>query len=101
MDACNMNFAKESFNLIFDKATLDTIRCSFNFHFQVEQYLKEIFRVLSPGGTFICVTNGNPNVIMKYLKHEELNWNVEVRHINKIKPNPTREGTQFILKHFP
>ena len=89
MDVCQMTFPDNSFPLIFDKATLDTIRCTFNFQLQVEQYVKEVYRVLSPGGTFVCISNGLPSVIEKYLTQGGFEWAVEVRHVPKVKPDST------------
>ena len=63
MDACNMSFENEKFDIIFDKATLDSIRCGMNFQFQVDQYLKEIRRVLKPEGIFICISHAKPFVL--------------------------------------
>ena len=92
MDACKMDFKDKSFDLVLDKATLDSIRCAVNFQLQVEQYLKEVRRVLTRGGVFVCVSHGIPFVMLKHLDQPHLGWSVEVRHVNKLKPPQSSES---------
>lgn len=55
MDATNMEHIPEDcFDIIIDKALLDTLLCHENNLHKVEDYLFEIFRVLKSTGTFIC-----------------------------------------------
>lgn len=59
MDATQMSFADGSFDLVFEKGTLDAMYTGASH--MVRQVVEESFRVLRPGGVFISVTFGPPN----------------------------------------
>ena len=69
MDITNdqTQIAADSFNCIIDKGTLDSIVCSDNEQRKVESMCANIFKFLSPGGTFICVSRGSPDTRLVYL----------------------------------
>ena len=46
-------FAENSFDFVFDKTTIDAIMCGDRGHLNVARYLKEVKRVLKPGGLFV------------------------------------------------
>lgn len=46
---------------------------------------KEIWRVLRPGGVFICVCFGTPDTRLEYLRGRNLAWNIE--HLAIPKPD--------------
>ena len=92
MDACNMTFEDQTYEIILDKGTFDTIRCTANFHLQVEQYLKEVRRLLVPNGVFVCISHGIPMIMQNFLNNHELGWNIEVRQIQKFTPLDAKEG---------
>jgi SAM-dependent methyltransferase len=66
MDCTKLNFSINSFEAIFDKGTLDTLLCYDNSEQLVERALKEIARVLKPGGVFVLVSYGIPKTRKKY-----------------------------------
>ena len=43
----------------------------------VEQYLREVFRVLKMGGSFILITHGTPDTRLMYLEDEHLQWSIQ------------------------
>merc|ERR1719316_2221952 len=58
MDASKMTFSDESFDAVFDKGTLDALYTG-----KVDlvvPVVKEVFRVLRPGGIFVSVSFGQP-----------------------------------------
>ena len=57
MDVKNLEFDNDNFDLIFDKACLDSIFCGENSFENSEKALKEIYRVLKSGGSYILITN--------------------------------------------
>ncbi len=57
MDVKNLEFDNDSFDLIFDKACLDSIFCGENSFENSEKTLKEMHRVLKTGGSYILITN--------------------------------------------
>ena len=57
-DCLSLPFQANTFNYIFDKATIDTMRCDEKGSKSVNTALKEIHRVLKPGGIFVVITYG-------------------------------------------
>ena len=70
MDATNMNFDKESFQVTIDKGTLDALNCSDNDSMSVD-LIREMFRVTSVKGYCVIITHSGPDLrlplIMKSL----------------------------------
>lgn len=76
MNATNMEHIPEDcFDIIIDKALLDTLLCHENNLHKVEDYLFEIFRVLKSTGTFIVISHGLPQSRLDYFEEEK--WSVE------------------------
>ena len=69
MDITEPNeIVQESFHLIIDKGTFDCVACGDqNTHNKIEAMLDNIYRILSPGGCFICVSRGAPETRLLYL----------------------------------
>jgi ubiquinone/menaquinone biosynthesis C-methylase UbiE len=68
MDVLDMSeFKTGEFNVVVDKGTLDSILCGDNSEPNALKMLAEIYRVLSPSGTYICVTYGDEERRRKYL----------------------------------
>jgi len=58
MDATKMTFQDNSFDVVFEKGTLDALYTgSVEL---VKQVISEVYRVLRPGGIFVSVTFGDP-----------------------------------------
>jgi SAM-dependent methyltransferase len=66
MDCTKLNFGNNTFEAVLDKGTLDTLLCYDNSEQLVERALKEIARVLKPGGVFVLVSYGIPKTRKKY-----------------------------------
>ena len=83
MDALNMKEIRTgSFNIVIDKGTLDSVLCGDNSVQNAQKMISEVFRVLSPGGHYICITYGDPEHRKKYF--ESLQWaNLSVDKIQK------------------
>lgn len=54
----------ESFTMIIDKACLDCVACTDEQSKKVKQMLDNVYRTLAPGGTYICVSHGKPEIRM-------------------------------------
>ena len=91
MDALDMKeFQTGSFNVILDKGTLDSILCGDDSGSNVQTLINEIYRVLAPGGRYICITYGDPEHRKKY--YETQNWsNLSVDKI--VKPVSAGESS--------
>ena len=78
MDARDLMFKDESFRCIIDKGTLDALLCSKTFEKDVSMMLVEASRVLQPGGIFIEITFGKPEIRKSYLANVDiLHWILE------------------------
>lgn len=90
MNITQLEFNDSTFDTVFDKGTLDSILCGENSTSTAHQSLKEIHRVLKPGGVFVCVSYGKPDNRLAYLENSggEFHWRVEVDTV----PKPTVSG---------
>ena len=74
-------FANKSFDVVFDKALLDTMLCGENALVTVEKMMKEIYRVLNDEGYYIIVSNANED--SRKLLFDENMWEYSVMEIEK------------------
>uniref|UniRef100_A0A7S3IFR0 Methyltransferase type 11 domain-containing protein n=1 Tax=Strombidium inclinatum TaxID=197538 RepID=A0A7S3IFR0_9SPIT len=75
MDVRNLQFKDGYFDVVIDKALLDAIVCGGGAVENSHMMLSEIHRVLSPTGTYICITHGKEKQRKKYLKNvKRFNW---------------------------
>ncbi|KAI1809594.1 S-adenosyl-L-methionine-dependent methyltransferase [Poronia punctata] len=89
VDVRNMpQIEDESVDVAFDKGTLDAI-VDDNVYpppevmNNIERYMKEVARVLKPGGTFIYVSNARPLYRYKQLQCLGSDWEVRARSIGE------------------
>ncbi len=96
MDALDMKEIQPgSFNVIFDKGTLDSILCGDNSGENVQTLINEIYRILAPGGRYICITYGDPEHRKKYFEMQQ--WsNLSVDKMPKPNLNITNEDNNNI-----
>ena len=82
MDVTNMEeFESNTFNVVFDKALLDTVLCGENALVTVEKMLNEIHRVLVNGGYYIIISNGNEDIRKNLFKSDM--WGYKKLEIEK------------------
>jgi len=74
-------FGDKTFDVVFDKALLDTILCGENALIVVEKMMKEIYRVLKDDGNYIIISNSDEDR-RKLLFDEEM-WEYTVMEIEK------------------
>jgi EEF1A lysine methyltransferase 4 len=94
MDATNMeHIPDDCFDIILDKALLDTLLCHENNLQRVEEYLSEVYRVLKGSGVAMIVSHGLPVNRLDYFDEEK--WLVE--------PVPIRMRLSLppLLSHLP
>ena len=73
MDALDMKEIQTGYyNTVIDKGTLDSVLCGDNSVANAQKMISEVFRVLAPGGHYICITYGDPEHRKKYF--ETQNW---------------------------
>ncbi|CAK1603562.1 unnamed protein product [Parnassius mnemosyne] len=70
MDALNMTFANDEFNVVLDKGTLDALMPDESKETieRVDQYFAEIKRVLKLGGRYLCISLLQKHILNKLLK---------------------------------
>ena len=86
MDMTAMAFQSHSFDFVFEKATLDSllVDCKSPWDLSdpsqitVLKALKEVKKVLKPGGLFISLTFSQPHFRVPLLASPGLDWSVEV-----------------------
>ncbi|CAE7356991.1 EEF1AKNMT [Symbiodinium natans] len=72
MDARALEFPDECFDVVLDKATLDTILCAGDGGGQAQAYLSEAYRVLKPRGLFLLVSHSGPSLRLHHLAQGHL-----------------------------
>ena len=103
MDACAMEFIPDHcFDLIVDKALFDCLLCSSSNMHRVTKYVKEMYRVLKPGGSFVVVSHGAPDTRKAFLSSIPSGddgadgaplW--VVNHQSLLKPDINKESAQY------
>ena len=76
-------FEKGQFQAVLDKGTLDSILCGEDAIPIVYKYLREVDRVLSDKGIFICISYGDEEHRTNFFKNQD--WSIKVEKI--AKPN--------------
>jgi len=60
MDATNMRYDSDTFDVVIDKGTYDALACDPKDKKMIEKLYKEMLRVTKPGGSVVIITNGTP-----------------------------------------
>ena len=86
-----------SFNVAIDKGTLDSVLCGKNSGSNAQKMINEIYRILAPGGSYICITYGDPEHRKKYFETQQ--WSS--LSVDKVlKPNTNNEENNMNAKNF-
>jgi len=72
-----------SFTCIVDKGTLDSIACADQYSKKAKQMLDNVYRILAPGCSYICVSHAKPDTRMIYFRDPAFKWQVETQKIQK------------------
>jgi len=98
MDARNLELIPDNtFDLIIDKALLDALLCSDDNIISANRLVREMFRVLKPGGTYVIVSHGPPDTRIGYLRRpaQGLVWSVDTVACEKNR----LEGLEELPEH--
>lgn len=90
MNALKMTFADNSFHHIIDKGTLDAIACCS----AVNEYLKEVYRVLRKDGVFMCISHSGEEFRKNYFA--ELSWGIESKEVERSEQTENGEKLCFL-----
>eukprot|EP00758_Cryptobia_borreli_P001976 Tbor_TRINITY_DN2683_c0_g1::TRINITY_DN2683_c0_g1_i1::g.17986::m.17986 len=83
MDARKMEFPNNSFDIVIDKGTVDSLLCGSNSFQSVYQMNKSVARVLKRGGKYIVITYGQPDTRIDHYRRKKLHFDVEHKTIQK------------------
>lgn len=101
MNCTELSFDDETFDVAFDKSTMDCIFCCDNSNHQISEMMMESWRVLKPGGVFISLSLHNVDKCLPFIESDEhgnpFDWN-EIEAFSV--PNPRYEpGTEKSEKY--
>jgi len=83
MDARAMAFDDNSFDVVMDKGTLDSVLCGDASLANANKMLTEVHRVLSPTGVYISVSYAPPPQ-RKIVDKDEFSWSVSVSQVERL-----------------
>ena len=84
MDVKDLKFQDGSFDVVIDKSLLDAIVCGEAPVENAARMMKEIYRVLSPVGTYFCISHAKGSHRKKYFKNpQKFNWKITKKAIVK------------------
>ncbi|GAX72762.1 hypothetical protein CEUSTIGMA_g218.t1 [Chlamydomonas eustigma] len=71
-------FEDSFFAAVIDKGTMDAVLCAKHSQQETFRYLREVDRVLRPGGIFLLISLGSPLGRLDVLTKAGLNWDIQV-----------------------
>ena len=77
MDACNMTYPREHFDMILDKSTIDSVLCGKACFYNTALMLKECQRVLKTGGYYVTISYGEPEARLYHLQSPHLSFDIQ------------------------
>merc|ERR1719198_2337660 len=83
MDARSVEMPDQHFNVVLDKATIDSILCGEGSTHNAQKVLTEVSRVLQPNGVYIAISHGQLSYRLTYLQRPEFGWNVKIFTVQK------------------
>lgn len=78
MNAKEMKFENETFDVIIDKCLSDSIYCGDHPLTEIALYYKEVYRVLKKGGIFFMVSYGEPKSRMENLEKPYMFFDIKM-----------------------
>jgi len=76
MDVRDLKFEDNSFDIAIDKSTIDALLCGNGATVNTAIMMKEVQRVLKPGGIYFCISYGKPESRTHHMEHEFLNFSI-------------------------
>mmetsp|Transcript_7102 Transcript_7102/g.10465 ORF Transcript_7102/g.10465 Transcript_7102/m.10465 type:complete len:200 (+) Transcript_7102:57-656(+) len=83
MDVEDLEFGDNSFDIIIDKGTFDTILCAEGANRKIEGMLNEIYRVLKRKGKFIMISYAKSQQRSTFLKKDIYSWKLSIETLPK------------------
>ncbi|XP_024403390.1 uncharacterized protein [Physcomitrium patens] len=93
MDVRSLGFKDGEFDSILDKGMFDSLMCGSSAPTSAASMIKEVRRVLKPGGVYMLITYGDPRVRIPHLKSEEAPWEIKLHVLPRPGSKRAHEGT--------
>jgi len=74
MDVRDIKYPDGYFDAAIDKSTIDALLCGDNAYVNVAMMMKEVQRVLKPGGHYIAISYGKPESRAYHFEREHLSF---------------------------
>jgi len=95
MDCRKLEFPDESFDAVFDKGTMDALLCGDHSFTSVAKMMKEIYRVLKPGGVFLEISYGGPDLRVNHFTAVS-GWKLELQTLKKTYGGVDEEDLHYV-----
>ncbi|OHS93289.1 Phosphoethanolamine N-methyltransferase-related protein [Tritrichomonas foetus] len=76
MDCAKLDFPDNSFDIIIDKGTYDSLLCGANKDSIIGRSCSEVFRVLKPKGYFFVISFSDPSLILPAMREFHHKWDL-------------------------
>ena len=77
MDVRDIKYPDGYFDAAIDKSTIDALLCGDNAYVNVAMMMKEVQRVLKPGGHYIAISYGKPESRAYHFEREHLSFQMK------------------------
>ena len=84
MNVLQMEYDAGTFDAVIDKGTFDSIQCGDGAGANTDQMLNEVYRVMSPNGVFICISQCHYSTRLEQFTRKDMDW--VVTHEKVLKP---------------
>ena len=98
MDCRALTYPDETFDVIFDKSTLDALVCSDWSYMNVALMMKECQRVLKTGGFYVAVSFGAPETREWHLLRKHLKFELKTVKMESTDPNNFKPHYMFVCR---
>jgi len=93
MDATKISFPSGTFDAVMDKSMVDTFGCRLDARRMTLRYLREVARLLRPGGTFLSVSFTKPADLAPLLMRH---FDPGQYSVSELKPHDARGPTNYV-----
>jgi len=76
MDAREMSYDNESFDIVIDKGTTDAVLCGEDSYLNMALIVSECQRVLKTGGKYIVISHGIPEIRKFHFERKNLAFDI-------------------------
>lgn len=93
-DVRHLRFPNETFDMVLDKSTIDTLMCTDNPITNVAKMVDEAYRVLVPDGVYFVLSYASAATRLEHITRDHVSWQVERKEVSRLN----EEGEKLV--HF-